>query len=83
MVKAFWRRQSTTLHLVFFPFFIFLPIPHGSSIPLKRRPVVTMALVWMNIAVFLVTRHSGYFEDILFEYGFVPAQARFLTLFSY
>jgi membrane associated rhomboid family serine protease len=71
------------LYFICFPFLIFLPLPHGTTIPLKRRPVVTTALCWINIIIFVFTRHSGYFEPILMTFGYIPAEYNPLTLFTH
>lgn len=71
------------LYFICFPFMIFLPIPHGTNIPLRRRPVVVNTLVIVNILIFLIIRFSGHFEDILYTYGYVPSENRVLTLFTH
>lgn len=64
-------------------FIIILPIPHGSLTRLERRPVVTIALVWLNFLIFLITILSGHYEAIIEDLGYVPALGRPWTLLTY
>lgn len=84
-MKGGLGRLSNRLHFIVPPFLAFLPLPHGTNIPLRRKPVVTIALVWINIAIFLGMFFSGRedFEAILEQWGYVAADNRILTLFTY
>ena len=84
MRTSAWRRFSSRLNLIIAPpLFIFLPIPHGTSIPLQRRAIVTTVLIWTNFIIFIITRHSGYYIDILLEYGHTAVDDRIPTLFTH
>jgi membrane associated rhomboid family serine protease len=52
-------------------------------VPLRRKPLVTNALVWINIIILILTRHSGHFEEILLEFGYTAVDDRLLTLFTH
>jgi membrane associated rhomboid family serine protease len=54
--------------------------------PTRRKPILTVALIIVNIAIFFATYLSGQFEQIIDSYGLVPkdmfAGQRLYTIFT-
>jgi membrane associated rhomboid family serine protease len=79
-----FRGLRSRLNLIVLPpLLIVFPIPLGTTVPLRRKPVVTNALVWINIFIFILTRYSGHFEEILLEFGYTAVDDRLPTLFTH
>lgn len=81
--NGFQGLRSRLNLIVLPPLVIVFPIPLGTTVPLRRKPVVTNALVWINMIIFVLTRHGGHFEEILLEFGYTAVDDRLLTLFTH
>lgn len=54
--------------------------PLSDTAPRKGFPILTISLIIINVAIFVWSLSN--FEDIIFTYGFIPAYATILTLFT-
>ncbi len=59
-----------------------LLLPISDDNPTQRRPVLTQAILAINIAVWFVGFVTGTGEDIFRTFGLVPAEFSFLKLFT-
>ncbi len=59
---------------------------YDKSAPRLKPPYVTLALIFINVLVFIFVFFSGNFEEIIFQYGTIPSQIlegeRLFTLFT-
>jgi len=54
--------------------------PYYDTEPRKKFPVVTVVLILINVVVFLISLLD--FENIINNFGFIPAQASIITIFT-
>ena len=74
---------NARLYFFLIPFAGFLPLPHRTNIPLYRKPVVTITLIWVNFIFFLFSFFSGHLETIAYHLGYIPIENRVITLLTY
>lgn len=56
--------------------------PFEKSNPVFRTPLTVYIIIGLNTIIYIVANFNIHFEQIVAEYGFIPANHRLITLFS-